>query len=195
MYNFIPSKKPQSPKSPVSGLQRPKFTAASPSLFKSCNLRQKTVSVPHIKYVLTQQPIVVEKIHKEVKYRQVPVTREFVKHTKPTRVVKMPCSPKQCRSPRRCGMKKMHSPCGMRSPCGVRRSPCGVRSPPCGMRPRAMQKFSPCNTPCRTRFNPNVKRDGFPCNRSPNFSHTFPGPSKYLPNGLLRPDPSRPMPA
>lgn len=188
----MPSKKPQSPKSPVSGLQRPKFTAASPSLFKSCNLRQKTVSVPHIKYVLTQQPIVVEKIHKEVKYRQVPVTREFVKHTKPVRVMKMPCSPKQCRSPRRCGMKKVHSPCGIKM---FPRSPCGMRRPPCGMRPRSMQKYSPCNTPCKTRFNPNVKRDGFPCNRSPNFSHIFPGPSKYLPNGLMRPEYAKPTTA
>lgn len=153
----MPAKKPQSPKSPVSRLQGPKYTTASPSLFKSCNLRQKTISVPHIKYVLTQQPMVVEKIHKEVKYRQVPVTREFVKHTKPVRVIKMPCSPKQGRSPRRCGLK-------MRSPCGLK-----MRSPPCGMRPRAMQRYSPC----RKRFNPDVKRNGFPCNRSPNFSHTF----------------------
>lgn len=152
MHNY----KPRSPMS-MLGRRGPKISVASPSLFKSCDTSLKTVCVPHIKYVLTQHPVVVEKIHKEVKYNKVPITREFITRRKPVRVIKMPCSPKQCRSPRRCGMMKMRSPCGMRK-----------MNSPCGMRPR-MQQYSPCNK----RFNPNVKRDGFPCSRSPNFSHTF----------------------
>lgn len=144
------------------GRRGPIITQASPSLFKSCDTSLKTVCVPHIKYIKTQHPVVLEKIHKEVKYTKVPVTREFVTRRKPVRVIKAPCSPKQCRSPRRCGLK-MRSPCAMKRPCGMRQFNCS----PCGM--RKQQPYSPCNK----RFNPDVKRDGFPCNRSPNFSHTF----------------------
>lgn len=100
---------------------------ASPSLFKCCDTKPRTVSVPNIKYVLTQQPIVVEKIHKEVKYNQIPVSYEFETRRKPIQVVKAcPRSPK-------CGAR---SPvCGARSPvCGSRSPVCGSRSPVCGSR-------------------------------------------------------------
>ena len=144
MYNY----KPRSPINMVGRRRGPIITPASPSLFKSCDASLKTVCVPHIKYIKTEHPVVLEKIHKEVKYTKVPITREFVTRRKPVRIIKAPCSPKQCRPQPPCGMRKFNcSPCGMRK----------------------CQPYSPCNK----RFNPNVKRDGFPCSRSPNFSHTF----------------------
>ncbi len=102
----------------------------SPKHFEGCDTSYKTVPVPCVKYVLDQHPVVFEKIRKEVKYNQVPVTYEFEKKQHPVKVVKKPCSP--------CGRPKPMSPCGKQQsqlPCGMlynwhlTRPPCRITSP------------------------------------------------------------------
>lgn len=85
MYKYKPASPAMSMK---RGCRSPTISPASPNLFKCCDTSFKTVSVPRVKYILTQQPIVMEKIHKEVKYNQVPISYEFEKHRKPTKVIK-----------------------------------------------------------------------------------------------------------
>lgn len=118
-----------------------KVMPASPDLFKGCDTSFKTVPVPRVKYVLNQHPVVFEKIHKKVKFDQIPVSYEFEKKQHPIRVVKSPCSPcqggvKQHKghhhhkaSP--CQLKKQASklPCAMQDADHLNRLPCKNTSP------------------------------------------------------------------
>jgi hypothetical protein len=127
--------RPSSPGKPV--LVKP-GKPGSPKHFEGCDTSYKTVPVPCVKYVLDQHPVVFEKIHKEVKYNQVPVTYEFEKKQHPVKVVKKPCSPCGRTKPMSpCGRPKSISPCGKQTklPCGMQynwhlnRSPCRITSP------------------------------------------------------------------
>lgn len=101
----------------------------SPKHFEGCDTSYKTVPVPCVKYVLDQHPVVFEKIRKEVKYNQVPVTYEFEKKQHPVKVVKKPCSPCGTKPVSPCGKKQFKLPCGMQDNWHLNRSPCRITSP------------------------------------------------------------------
>ncbi len=92
--------------------------------FKGCiECPTRTISVPRIKYILNQKPVVYESIDSETKYDQVPVNYEFEKRIFPVSVTK-PCPPCEapCDAPAPCA----DAPCGL--PYGAR----GFRGGPLG---------------------------------------------------------------
>lgn len=143
-----------------------------PPEFKDCNIKGGSVSVPHYTYTLHSQPVVYQKISKNVEYNKVPVTYEFNHHAHPERVVKSPCclkrpnskpcspceSPRPCRSPTRPGISpypRDRLSCSREFRQHVNRSPCQF---PRWQQKYVPQKFSPCSvatlprSPCERKF-------------------------------------------
>jgi hypothetical protein len=95
--------------------------------FKGCiECPTRTISVPRIKYILNQKPVVYESIDSETKYDQVPVNYEFEKRVFPVSVTK-PCPP--CDAP--CAAPCGPAPCAD-APCGLPYGPRGFRGGPLG---------------------------------------------------------------
>ena len=151
-----------------------------------CN---KSVSVPNIKYVLNQHPMLMEKIRKKKGFNQVPVSYEFEKRQFPLKVIKgrSPCSGRkggrgspwwavQKRSRGRrgggspCGSSKPHLPCGMQTPWHMNRSPCKQT---CQSKTTGVMPASPCSgrSTCGITF-PRWKSQYVPQSASPCFVKT-----------------------
>lgn len=125
-------------------------SGASFSDFKGCiDCPTRTVSVPRIKYILNQRPVVYESIDSETRYDQVPVNYEFEKRVFPVKVTK-PCPP--CNDAPASPSCTIGGPFAPLPPWRNRRLPRSPRGIPCGMKTHSNFNRLPCSPDAFRRF-------------------------------------------